>query len=120
MNGAGAGNGTAFGATPFYPFTITLSQSGDQVTGSVREPRASGDLIYPVTGTVGANGQLVLEATTVKDGEPLRVFNWTSTTNTGVTMMSGTFTKTEAYRTSAGDPYTIRTENAFADLSHAQ
>jgi hypothetical protein len=96
-----------------------LSQSADHVTGTVREPRASGDLIYPVTGTV-RDGKLDIEANTAKDGEPLRVFNWASTSNNAATTMAGTFTKMEPYRTSAGVPYTIRTEHEFTALSRAQ
>jgi len=120
MVGAGAGSGTGISDNPFYPFTVTLSQFSDQVTGTVREPRASGDLTYPVTGIVRVNGQLVIEATTQKDGQPLRVFNWSSTTNNGVSTMSGAFTKIEPYRGPFGEPYTIRTEHEFVNMSHSQ
>lgn len=120
MAGAGAGSGTGIAASPFYPFTVTLSQFRDQVTGTVSEPRASGDLVYPVSGLVRVNGQLVIEATFAKAGEPLRVFNWASTTNAGVTTMSGAFTKIEPYRTGFGEPYTIRTEHEFTGLPHTQ
>jgi hypothetical protein len=120
MVGAGAGSGTGSAPSPFYPFTLTVSQSRDQVTGEVREPRASGDLVYPVSGIVRVAGQLVLEATAPKNDEPLRVFNWSSTVNAGVTSMSGAFTKIEPYRTAFGDPYTIRTEHEFSGLSRAQ
>lgn len=122
MAGAGAGTGTGIAASPFYPFALTLSQFRDQVTGTVREPRASGDLVYAVSGIVRVNGQLVLEATVPKpnNSEPLRVFNWASTTNAGVTTMSGAFTKIEPYKTGFGDPYTIRTEHEFTGLSHTQ
>ena len=120
MSGAGAGSGTAFGETPFYPFTVTLTQFRDQVTGTVLEPRASGDLTYPVSGIVRVNGQLVVEATTTKQGYPLRVFNWASTANAATTTMSGGFTKIEPYRDAFGLPYTIRTEQEFSGLSHSQ
>lgn len=121
MAGAGAGSGTGIADNPFYPLTMMLSQFRDQVTGTVREPRASGDLVYPVSGIVRVAGQLVLEATANKpSGDELRVFNWSSTTNAGVTMMSGAFTKIEPYRTGFGAPYTIRTEHEFSDLSHTQ
>jgi hypothetical protein len=122
MVGAGAGTGTGTAPSPFYSFTLALSQFRDQVTGTVRETRLSGDLVYPVTGFVRLNGQLVLEATAPKpnSNEPLRVFNWASTTNNGVTIMSGAFTKIEPYRTGFGDPYTIRTEHEFTNLSHTQ
>ena len=116
--GAGAGNGTGSAPTPFYPFTMMLSQSRDQVTGTVHEPRASGDVNYPVAGIVRVNGQLVLEATTQKNGYPLRVFNWASTTNTAVSRMSGGFTKTEPYRDTFNLPYVIRTEHEFTDMAH--
>lgn len=118
--GAGAGNGTGISDNPFYPFSMTLSQFRDSVTGTVREPRASGDVSYPVTGIVRVNGQLVLEATTPKDGDSLRVFNWASTANSSVTTMNGAFTKIEPYRTGFGDTYTIRTEHEFAGVSRAQ
>jgi hypothetical protein len=117
--GAGAGSGTGFSDTPFYPFSVALSQFRDQVTGTVREPRATGDLQNPVTGIVRVNGQLVLEATTPKEADSLRVFNWASTVNANVTAMSGAFTKIEPYRNGFGTPYTIRTEHEFSGLSHA-
>ncbi len=121
MVGAGAGNGTGTAPSPFYPLTMTLSQLRDQVTGTVREPRASDDLAYPVRGIVRVAGQLVLEATANKpSGDELRVFNWSSTTNAGVTAMSGAFTKIEPYRTVFNAPYTIRTEHEFTGLSRTQ
>ena len=122
MAGAGAGGGTGMAPSPFYPFTVALSQFRDQVTGTVREPRASGDLVYAVSGIVRVNGQLVVEASVPKpnNAEPLRVFNWASTTNAGVTTMSGAFTKIEPYKTGFGDPYAIRTEHEFTGLSHTQ
>lgn len=123
LSGAGAGSGTAFGESRFYPFALTLSQFRDQVTGTVREPRPNGgDLSYPVSGIVRLNGQLVVEAITPKpnNNEPLRVFNWASTTNNGVTTMSGAFTKIEPYRDAFSNAYTIRTEHEFAGLSHTQ
>ena len=119
MVGAGAGSGTGISDNPFYPFTATLSQFRDQVTGTVHEPRPSGELQYPVTGIVRVNGQLVLEANTPKNGEPLRVFNWASTANTSVTTMAGAFTKIEPYRGPFGEPYTIRTEHEFTGVSRA-
>jgi len=121
MVGAGAGSGTGIADNPFYPITMTLSQFRDQVTGVVREPRASGDLVYPVSGIVRVAGPLVLEATAKKpSGDEVRVFNWSSTTNAGVTTMSGAFTKIEPYSTGFGTSYTIRTEHEFSDLSHTQ
>jgi hypothetical protein len=120
MVGAGAGTGTGISDNPFYPFTVTLSQFRDQVTGTVREPRASGELQYPVAGIVRVNGQLVIEANAPKSGDTLRVFNWASTANTGVTTMSGAFTKIEPYRSGFGDLYTIRTEHEFTGVSRAQ
>jgi len=119
MVGAGAGSGTGSAPSPLYPITMTLSQFRDQVTGTVREPRASRVLEYPVTGIVRVGGQLVIEATVAGTGsEALRVFNWSSTTNAGVTTMSGAFTKIEPYRTAFDEPYTIRTEHEFSNLSH--
>jgi hypothetical protein len=119
MVGAGAGTGTGTAASPFYPFTMSLSQFRDQVTGTVREARASGDLVYAVTGIVRVAGQLVLEATVPQVGnEPLRVFNWSSTVNAGVTTMSGAFTKIEPYRSFSNTPYTIRTEHEFSGVTH--
>ena len=115
MVGAGAGTGTGTADSPFYPFTFTLSQARDQVTGTVREPRVSGDLVYPVSGIVRVSGQLVLEATAIKpSGGELRVFNWASTTNAGVTTMAGGFTKIEPFRSAFDNPYTIRTEHEFS------
>ena len=122
MSGAGAGGGTGVGTSPFYPFAMTLSQFRDQVTGTVREPRPSGEISYSVSGIIRLNGQLVLEASAAKQNntEPLRVFNWASTTNNGATAMSGAFTKIEPYRGPFGEPYTIRTEHEFTGLSHVQ
>ena len=118
MAGAGAGNGTGTAASPFYPFSLALAQFRDQVTGTVREPRASGDLVYPVTGIVRLGGQLVIEANVPRaNSEPLRIFNWSSTANAGVTILSGAFTKIEPYRTSFDEPYTIRTEHEFSGVT---
>ena len=44
----------------------------------------------------------------------------TAALNNGVTTMSGAFTKIEPYRSGFGDPYTIRTEHEFTNLSHTQ
>jgi hypothetical protein len=120
--GAGAGTGTGMSPTPYYPFTLTLSQSRDQVAGTAHEARPSGELVYPVSGFIRLNGQLVLEATAPKPNntELLRVFNWASTTNNGATTMTGAFTKIEPYRSTFGHLYTIRTEHEFTNLSHAQ
>ncbi len=60
------------GARRRYPFTLTLSQFRDQVTGTLREIRANGDIVAPVTGLVRLNGTLVLEAT-VPQTEPRTV-----------------------------------------------
>jgi len=121
MAGAGAGPGTGTAASPVYPFTVNLSQFRDQVTGTMREPRASGDFVYPVAGIVRVAGQLVIEATVPRaNNEPLRVFNWSSTANAGVTTMVGAFTKIEPYFTGFDQPYTIRTENEFTGLAHTQ
>ena len=118
MAGAGAGNGTGTAASPFYPFSLALTQFRDQVTGTVREPRTSGDLVSPVTGIVRLGGQLVIEANVPRaNNEPLRIFNWASTANVGVTIMSGAFTKIEPYRTSFDEPYTIRTEHEFSGMT---
>ena len=59
-------------------------------------------------------------ANTVLGISLLGVFNWSSTTNAGVTTMSGAFTKIEPYRTGFGEPYTIRTEHEFTGLPHTQ
>ena len=98
-----------------------VQMTARHITSAVREPRASGDLVYPVSGIVRVAGPLVLEATANKpSGDELRVFNWSSTTNAGVTTMSGAFTKIEAYRRGFGTPYAIRTEHEFSGLSHTQ
>lgn len=120
MAGAGAGSGTGISDTPFYPFSMSIAQTRDQVTATVRESRASGDLQYPVAGIVRVNGQLVLEATTSKDGLPLRISNWASTaSNNSVTTMWGGFSKYEPYRDAFNLPYIIRTEHEFTGVSRA-
>jgi hypothetical protein len=115
--GAGAGTGTGTAPSPFYPFSLQLSQFRDQVTGTVREPRVSGELTYPVSGIIRLNGQLVLEAT--QNGDSLRVFSWASDEQQ---RYDGDRCIYEDQAVSLGvhDPYTIRTEHEFTNLSHSQ
>ena len=113
------GNGP--GVRAKYPFTVSLSKFRGDVTGSIRESRASGDLTYPVTGFVRDSGDLVLEAIAPQSGnEPLRIFNWSSRLANGVGAMSGAFTKIEPKRGPFGEPYTIRTEHEFTGLSRTR
>ena len=106
-----------------YPFTVTLSQDRDQVTGTLREPfnNRRNDIVAPVAGFVRLTGALVLEATVPHPNhEPFRVINWSSTVNAGATTMSGAFTQYEPRRTAFGDPYVVRTEQEFASISKNQ
>lgn len=104
-----------------YPFTLSLSQLQDRVTGTLREPRPSGDVVAPVTGLVRVNGSLVIEASLPQPNhEPFRVFNWSSAANAATTSMSGAFTQIDPRRTAFGDPYAVRTENDFANVSRVQ
>jgi len=98
-----------------YPFTLALSQARDQVTGTLREPRASGDIIAPVAGLVRQNGMLVIEATVPNaNGDPFRIVNWATSANAAVTVMSGAFTQIEPRHNSFNTPYTVRTEQEFS------
>ncbi len=109
------------GARRRYPFALTLSQFRDEVTGTLREIRANGDIVAPVAGLVRLNGTLVLEATVAQPNhEPLRVFNWSSSVNAAATSMSGAFTQIEPRRTNFGDPYTVRTEQEFVSIARVQ
>jgi hypothetical protein len=45
------------------------------------------------------------------------VINWSSTVNEGATTMSGAFTQFEPRRSGFGDPYVVRTEQEFANIS---
>jgi hypothetical protein len=114
------GNGP--GVRARYPFTVSLTKFRGDITGTIRESRPSGDLTYPVTGFVRLSGELVLEATATlpNKAEPLRIFNWSSALAGGVGAMSGAFTKVEPYRTTFGNPYTIRTEHEFTGLSRSR
>ena len=104
-----------------YPFMLALSQFRDEVTGTLREIRANGDKVAPVTGLVRLNGALVLEASLPQPNhEPFRVINWSSTVNAAATTMSGAFTQFEPRRTAFGDPYVVRMENEFANLARAR
>ena len=109
------------GARGHYPLALTLSQDRDQVTGTLRETRAAGDIVAPVTGLVRVNGTLVIEASVPQPNhDPFRVFNWSSTANAASTGMSGAFTQIEPRRTTFGDPYAVRTEQEFVNLSRAR
>jgi len=106
-----------------YPFTLTLSQDRDQVTGTLREPQHNrrNDIVAPVSGFVRLTGALVLEATVPQPNhEPFRVINWSSTVNAVATTMSGAFTQYEPRRTVFGDPYVVRTEQEFASIAKTQ
>ena len=90
-----------------YPFTLTLSQDRDQVTGTLHEPQSNrrSDIVAPVTGFVRLAGTLVLEASVAQPNhEPFRVINWSSTANAAATTMSGAFTQFEPRRTAFGNP----------------
>ena len=104
-----------------YPFTLALSQEQDQITGTLREMRLSGDIVAPVTGLIRVNGSLVIEATVPQgDHEPFRVLNWSSSANGTATTMSGAFTQIEPRRSPFGNPYAIRTEQGFSNASRVQ
>jgi hypothetical protein len=104
-----------------YPFTLSLSQLQDRVSGTLREIRPSGDIVAPVTGLVRVNGSLVIEASVPQPNhEPFRVFNWSSAANATATSMSGAFTQIDPRRSPFGDPYAVRTENDFANASRVQ
>ncbi len=63
----------------------------------------------------------MLEATVPQPNhEPFRVINWSSTVNAVATAMSGAFTQFEPRRTTFGDPYVVRTEQEFTNISRAQ
>jgi hypothetical protein len=103
-----------------YPFTLTLAQNRDQVTGTLHELQYNrrSDIVAAVTGFVRLTGALVLEATVPQPNhEPFRVINWSSTVNEGATTMSGAFTQFEPRRSGFGDPYVVRTEQEFANIS---
>lgn len=97
-----------------YPFTLTLSQDGTQVSGTldIRRPYT-----IPVTGMVREAGVLALEASFREDPDldPLRIVNWSSTIS-ATTQMSGAFTMLDPNETLTV-PYTIRTQNEFVNAS---
>jgi hypothetical protein len=75
---------TGISDSPFYPFTMTLSQFRDQVTGTV-QARAS-SISLPVSGIVRVT-DLVLEAT-AKPSNANCVFQLGEHHNAGMTTMS--------------------------------
>jgi hypothetical protein len=100
-----------------YPFTLVLSQTRDQVNGTLEER----DRSTPLTGIVRESGILVLEASVPQPGlEPLRITNWSSTTNAANTQLSGAFTKLVTALAPFGSPYTVRTEHEFSNITRGQ
>lgn len=97
-----------------YPFSLTLGQDRDLVTGTLREPVPSGGRETAVSGFVRLNGSLVLEASVPQPGlEPFQITNWSSAVNANATQLSGGFTKIAPYIAFGGGKMTMRTEHEF-------
>ena len=98
-----------------YDFTLTLSQSGTQVTGTLDDHRP---FTIPVTGVVNQSGTRVLEASVPRpDLDPYRITNWSSTLDVTRTRMSGTFTRFESGIGLGLTRYTVQTGHQFTNAS---
>ena len=101
-----------------YEFTLTLAQTGAQVTGTLDDHRP---FTIPVTGIVRESGVLVLEASVQRpDLEPYQITNWSSALNAAASRMSGAFTRFESGIGLGFTRYRLRTEHEFADISRSQ
>lgn len=101
-----------------YEFTLTLTQTGTQVTGTLDDHRP---FTIPITGIVRESGVLVLEASVPRpDLDPYRITNWSSTLTAANSRMSGAFTRFESGIGLGFTHYTLRTEHEFTNISHVQ
>jgi hypothetical protein len=101
-----------------YPFTVTLTQFRDSITGTLHEALLTPGSDTPVAGFVRLSGHLVLEGSMPQTGlQPLRILNWSSTVNAASTQMSGAYTRILPQRSPFGTDYTVRTEHEFSGVS---
>jgi hypothetical protein len=107
------------GLKNLYPFSLTLSQLQDQVTGTLRETTPNFNRETPVSGFVREAGALVLEANVPQTGlEPFRITNWSMTINAAATQISGAFTRIAPSFSSVGaGTFTLRTEHEFSSVT---
>ena len=111
----------ADGSRILYPFSLTLSQLQDRITGTLSETSASQRRDTPVSGFVRLSGAAILEATVPQpDLEPMRITNWSMTLNSSRSQLSGAFTKIVPNRSFGGTPLTMRTEHEFTGVSRSQ
>ena len=105
-----------------YPFRLTLAQERDTVTGTLVETnRSFGDVVTPVTGFVRLAGQLVIEASSPREGlESFQLTNSSIVFNTTFTQITGAFTKILQFRSFGNILLTTRTEHEFTNISRAQ
>ena len=105
-----------------YPFRLTLTQERDAVTGTLIETnRAFGDVATPVTGFVRLAGQLVIEASTPREGlESFQLTNSSIVFNTTFTQITGAFTKILQFRSFGNILLSMRTEHEFTNVARAQ
>lgn len=102
------------GLPNLYPFTLTLSQIQDQVTGVLHE-EPSRDT--PLTGFVRESGALVVEGALPQQNlDPIRITNWSSTLDAAGTKMSGGFTKTSPGRSFGEFPFVMITQHEFSSV----
>jgi Bacterial Ig-like domain (group 2) len=110
--------GESFTRIP-YPFSLTLSQDRDQVTGTLNETSPTFNRVTPVNGYLRLTGSLVLEAVVPQpDLEAFRITNWVCTETSSRTQLSGAFTRIAPTRFSTGgNVYTLRTEHEFSGVT---
>jgi hypothetical protein len=110
------GQGTAFTPVP-YPFSLTVSQLQDQVTGTLHEQGDPFKQDTPVRGFVRVSGELVLEGfVPLPEHLNFTITNWSSTFNQKDGKASGAFTRIAPTFTTF-TTYTLRTEHEFSGVT---
>ena len=102
------------GSRILYPFTLTVSQLQDQVTGTLRETSFAFSRETPLRGFVRLSGELVLEGfVQLPEHETFTITNWSANIDAANKALSGAFTRIAPTHTTFSN-YTLRTEHEFS------
>lgn len=100
-----------------YPFTLTVSQLQDQVTGTLHEESVAFKQDTPLRGFVRVSGELVLEGfVSLPEHLSFTITNWSSTINPSDAKLQGAFTRI-APTVTTFTTYTLRTEHEFSGVT---
>jgi hypothetical protein len=100
-----------------YPFTLTVSQLQDHVTGTLHEESVAFKQDTPVTGFVRVSGELVLEGfVPLPEHLNFTITNWSSTFSQSDGKANGAFTRIAPTFTTF-TTYILRTEHEFSGVT---